>query len=60
MSAVHTATVISLHGASYAATNSMQDPNLIVPKTTTAHVPAGGWQHTVPALTIQVIDIPIS
>jgi alpha-N-arabinofuranosidase len=60
VSAVHTATVISLHGASYAATNSMQDPNLIVPKTTTAHVPAGGWQHTVPALTIQVIDIPIS
>jgi alpha-N-arabinofuranosidase len=60
VSAVHTATVISLHGASYAATNSMQDPNLIVPKTTTAHAPAGGWQHTVPALTIQVIDIPIS
>jgi alpha-L-arabinofuranosidase len=54
-----TATVISLHGASYEATNSMTDPDLIVPRTTTDHIPAGVWHHTVPALTIQVIDIPI-
>jgi len=57
--AAHPATVTSLHGASYEATNSMQDPNLIVPKTATAAIPAGVWQHTVPALTIQVIDVPL-
>jgi len=57
-SKAQTATVISLHGASYEATNSMSDPDLIVPRTTTDHVPAGVWHHTVPALTIQVIDIP--
>jgi alpha-N-arabinofuranosidase len=54
----HTASVISLHGASYESTNSISDPDQIVPKTTTDHVPAGVWHHTVPALTIQVIDIP--
>jgi alpha-N-arabinofuranosidase len=53
-----TATVITLHAASYEATNSITDPDQIVPKTTTDHVPAGIWHHTVPALTIQVIDIP--
>jgi alpha-N-arabinofuranosidase len=54
-----TASVISLHAGSYEATNSMQDPNLIVPATTTAHISGEVWQHKVPALTIQVIDIPI-
>jgi len=55
----HLATIVSLHGASYEATNSLQQPNLIVPKTTKAQIPAGSWQHVVPALTIQVIDIPL-
>jgi alpha-N-arabinofuranosidase len=55
----HTATVISLHGASYEATNSMADPKQIVPTQYTQSGPAGSWHHIVPALTIQVIDIPI-
>jgi len=50
---------VSLHAGSYEATNSLQQPNLIVPKTTKAQIPAGSWQHVVPALTIQVIDIPL-
>jgi len=55
----HVALIVSLHGATYQATNTLQQPNLIVPKTTKAQIPAGSWQHTVPALTIQVIDIPL-
>jgi len=55
----HLATIVSLHAGSYEATNSLQQPNLIVPKTTKAQIPAGSWQHVVPALTIQVIDIPL-
>jgi alpha-N-arabinofuranosidase len=54
-----TATINTLHAASYEATNSLHDPNQIVPKTSTAAVPAGVWHHNVPALTIQVVDIPI-
>jgi alpha-N-arabinofuranosidase len=54
-----TASVTSLHADSYEATNSMQNPNLIVPAATTAHIGGEMWQHKVPALTIQVIDIPI-
>jgi alpha-N-arabinofuranosidase len=53
------AAIFSLHGASYDATNSMTDPDLITPKKSTESVPAGVWHHTVPALTIQVIDVPV-
>jgi alpha-N-arabinofuranosidase len=59
VNAARTATVTSLHGASYEATNSMQDPDLIAPKTAGIQIPAGIWQYTVPALTIQVIEIPL-
>ncbi len=55
----HTASVVSLHGSTYEATNSMADPDRIAPKTTTEAVPPGSWHHTVPSLTIQVIDIAI-
>jgi alpha-N-arabinofuranosidase len=57
-SGARTASVFSLHGGSYDATNSMTDPDLITPKKSTEPVPAAVWHHTVPALTIQVIDIP--
>jgi alpha-N-arabinofuranosidase len=57
-SGARTASVFSLHGGSYEATNSMTDPDLITPKKSTEPVPSGVWHHTVPALTIQVIDIP--
>jgi alpha-N-arabinofuranosidase len=53
-----TATITSLHGGSYESTNSIGDPERIAPKTTMDHVPAGVWHHNIPALTIQVIDIP--
>jgi alpha-N-arabinofuranosidase len=54
-----TATVVSLHGSTYEATNSMSDPARITPQTKTETVSAGPWRHTVPALTIEVIDIPL-
>ena len=56
--AAHTASINTLHAGSYDATNSISDPNQVTPKQTTERVPAGTWQHTVPPLTIQVIDIP--
>ena len=54
-----TASVISLHAATYEATNSMSDPNHITPKNSAEAIPAGSWHHNVPALTIQVIDLPL-
>ena len=53
-----TATVISLHGATFEATNSISSPEAIHPMTSTVSVPEGAWKHTVPALTIEVIDVP--
>lgn len=53
------ASILSLHGGSYEATNSMKSPDQIVPKATTVPIAPGVWKHTVPALTIEVIDIPI-
>ena len=55
----HTATINSLHGVSYDATNSMTAPEAITPKKSTEAVSASTWKHIVPALTIQVIDIPL-
>jgi alpha-N-arabinofuranosidase len=52
------ATVHSLHAASYEATNSLADPSVVVPHETTESVSQPLWHHTVPALTIQIIDIP--
>jgi alpha-N-arabinofuranosidase len=54
-----TATLISLHGASYEATNSLTAPDLIHPVTSSVHVPGSKWKHTVPKLTIEVIDLPL-
>ncbi len=53
------ATVISLHAASFDATNSLTDPKQIVPHTSTRQVGSAPWKHTVPALTIQIVDIPL-
>jgi alpha-N-arabinofuranosidase len=52
------AKVISLHGATFEATNSMSDPESIHPIASTVSVPCCEWKHTVPALTIEVIDLP--
>ena len=53
------ATMNSLHGATWWETNSINHPNWIVPISTSIAVSADKWQHTVPANTIQVIDVPI-
>jgi len=55
---VHTATVTSLHGATFDATNSIYDPDEIRPIESTASVSGSDWKHTVPALSIEVIDVP--
>ena len=51
--------MISLHAASFEATNSIQEPELIHPVTKPTHVSGTAWNHTVPALTIEVIDVPL-
>ena len=55
----HKAAMTSLHANSYEATNSLAVPNLIQPVTATARLAGGTWNHTVPAFTIEVIDIPV-
>lgn len=49
----------SLHAASYDATNSMAQPEFIKPVTSSVKVGGGMWSHTVPALSIEVIDVPL-
>lgn len=54
----HSATMSSLHGATFDATNSISDPDAIRPVESTVSVPGGRWNHSVPALSIEVIDLP--
>jgi alpha-N-arabinofuranosidase len=49
----------SLHGATYQATNSMEHPDAIHPTSRPVAVTGSAWKHTVPALTIEVIDVPL-
>ncbi len=53
-----TAGMVSLHAATFEATNSIHDPDAIRPVETSMSVPGGDWIHTVPALSIEVIDLP--
>jgi alpha-N-arabinofuranosidase len=53
----HTAKLFSLHGGSFAATNTITQPEFIKPVASTLHVSGATLAHTVPALTIEVIDI---
>jgi alpha-L-arabinofuranosidase len=53
------AKMIALHGATFEATNSIHDPEAIHPIESTVSVPSGTWGHSVPALTIEVIDLPL-
>jgi alpha-N-arabinofuranosidase len=55
----HTGKMTSLHGASFEATNTITDPNFIHPVESVVRLAAGSWKHTVPALTIEVVDIPL-
>jgi alpha-N-arabinofuranosidase len=56
---VHTARMSSLHAATYEATNSLADPELIHPVEGSVKIQGANWKHTVPALTIEVVDIPL-
>lgn len=58
-SGAHTAHVSTLHGATFEATNTLQQPDLIRPVDSTVKVSGGTWSHTVAPLTIEVIDIPL-
>jgi alpha-L-arabinofuranosidase len=60
MPAVGTAAKISLlHAATYEATNTLADPNAIHPVESTVKIGSTTWAHTVPGLTIEVIDIAL-
>jgi alpha-N-arabinofuranosidase len=59
LTGMHIAQMNSLHGASYEATNSLTDPELIHPVESRVQVSGGSLKHTVPALTIEVLDIPL-
>ena len=52
------ATLTTLHAASYDATNSINKPDFIHPITAGAKFTGAHWTHTVPALTIEVVDVP--
>jgi alpha-N-arabinofuranosidase len=52
------ASVARLHGATFEATNTMSDPDAIHPVESQIAVTNGRWSETVPALTIEVIDVP--
>ena len=58
VSGTRSAQVTSLHAATFEATNSIADPEAIHPVESTVSVPGSNWTHTVPALTIEVIDLP--
>ena len=56
---VRTAHMVTLHGATFEATNTLQQPEAIHPVDSTAKLTGGSWPHTVAPLTIEVIDIPL-
>jgi alpha-N-arabinofuranosidase len=51
-----TSKMYSLHAASYQATNSVTEPEAIMPAESVVKITP---EHTVPAYTIQVVDIPL-
>ncbi len=53
------ATMYSLHAGSYEATNSIDHPEVIHPVPSTVKVAGTSWKHTVPPLTIEVIDVAV-
>jgi len=59
VSGPHNVRMTKLHAASYQATNSMADPDAIHPEDSTVSVPNAAWKQTVPALTIEAIDVPL-
>ena len=55
----HEAKLISLHGATFEATNTITTPTTIKPVESTVHFMGAELKHTVPALTIEVMDVAV-
>jgi len=55
----HEAKMISLHGATFQATNTITDPTAIHPVESTLRFSGAVVKHTVPAYTIEVVDVPV-
>jgi len=53
----HVGKMFSLHGSSFQETNSITEPERIKPVESAVHIVGATWQHTVPALTIEVVDV---
>ena len=55
----HVAKMTSLHAATFQATNTIATPNVIKPRDSTLEFSGTVLKHTVPALTIEVVDVPV-
>jgi alpha-N-arabinofuranosidase len=55
----HEAKMISLHGATFEATNTITDPTAIHPVDSVLRFTGATLKHTVPAYTIEVVDIAV-
>jgi alpha-N-arabinofuranosidase len=55
----HEAKMISLHGATFEATNTITEPTTIHPVDGTLRFTGATLKHTVPAYTIEVVDIAV-
>jgi alpha-L-arabinofuranosidase len=55
----HQAKMISLHGATFEATNTITDPTAIHPVDSVLRFTGAALKHTVPAYTIEVVDVPL-
>ncbi len=55
----HVAKMISLHGATFQATNTITEPTAIHPVDGTLRFTGSTLKHTVPAYTIEVVDIAV-
>ena len=55
----HEAKMMSLHAATFEATNSMTAPAMIHPVDGVVRFTGETMRHTVPAYTIEVVDVPL-
>ncbi len=55
----NTATIYTLHGSTWWATNTIDHPDAIRPQISQLRLAAHDWRHDVPGNTIEVIDIPL-
>jgi alpha-N-arabinofuranosidase len=53
----HVAKVVSLHGATFEATNTITRPSAIMPAESTVQFTGAEMKQTLPALTIEVVDV---